>query len=199
MGLQARCIGILNESIRSEGNAHCGDGEVDFRGDTRLRWKFTELSSVESHEGRLILRRGEDQFVLELGDVAAKWADAILNPKSRLDKLGVKPGQSVALIGEFEEEFMAELQARAAVIGDEPHDIVFVLVVAKQDLPALLEARAKIKAAGMIWAVWAKGKPELRDSDIREFALANGLVDVKVVSFSSVLSGLKLVIPVKLR
>lgn len=199
MGLQAKCIGILNESIRGEGDAHCGDGEVDFRGEKRLRWKFADLSSVEAHDGRLILRRGGDQFVLELGDLAEKWADAIRNPKSRLDKLGVKPSHSVALIGEFDSDFLTELTDRTCGSSNEPNDIVFVLVTAKQELPSLLEARAKIKPAGMIWAVWPKGKPELRDSDIREFALDNELVDVKVVSFSGVLSGLKLVIPVKLR
>ena len=51
----------------------------------------------------------------------------------------------------------------------------------------------------MIWAVWPKGRKKLREDDVRGYALAQGLVDVKVVSFSETLSGLKLMIPRKLR
>ena len=49
----------------------------------------------------------------------------------------------------------------------------------------------------MIWVVWAKGRKEFREDDVRAYGPTAGLVDVKVMSFSDVLSGLKLVIPVK--
>jgi len=68
-----------------------------------------------------------------------------------------------------------------------------------KDLAQFLKARGVIAKNGMIWAVWPKGRKEFREDDIRNFALANGLVDVKVASFSPTLSSLKLVIPVSLR
>jgi hypothetical protein len=47
----------------------------------------------------------------------------------------------------------------------------------------------------MIWVVWPKGQKHIREDDIRRRAIACGLVDIKVCSFSDTLSALKLVIP----
>jgi len=51
----------------------------------------------------------------------------------------------------------------------------------------------------MIWAIWPKGRSEFRDAEIRDYILKIGLVDIKVASFSTSLSALKLVIPLKAR
>jgi hypothetical protein len=68
-----------------------------------------------------------------------------------------------------------------------------------EELEEILHLRKRIASNGMIWAVWPKGRKEFREDDIRNYALANGLVDVKVASFNDQLSALKLVIPVALR
>jgi hypothetical protein len=198
MGLEATCKVTLN-SQESVGKAHCGDGEIDFRGDFRFRWRWSELSSVEAADGALTVSRAGEHATFYLGDIAAKWADSIRNPKSRLDKFGLKAGHSYQAWGEFDEEFEPELKNRAGEPGDQPLDIVFVRMDEKEDLPKLLDARAKIAQNGMIWAVWPKGRKEFREDDIRDFGLQNGLVDVKVASFSAQLSSLKLVIPVAMR
>jgi len=55
----------------------------------------------------------------------------------------------------------------------------------------------------VIWVSWYKksaGIPtDLTENIIRDYALANGLVDIKVCAVSDQWSGLKLVVPVKLR
>ena len=198
MGAEATCQVQLNQA-KSIGKAHCGDGEIDFRGDFRFRWKWSELSSVEAIEGQLVVRNGTDQAVFELGPLADKWCHAILNPKTRLDKLGLKPNYSYQAWGEFDESFPDELVKVAGSPGVKPLDIVFVRMDTTGDLPKLLEARSVIAQSGTIWAVWPKGRKEFREDDIRNFSLKNGLVDVKVASFSSTLSALKMVIPVKER
>jgi len=54
-----------------------------------------------------------------------------------------------------------------------------------------------------IWVSWykktAKIPTDITEDVIRNYALKNGLVDVKVCAVSDVWSGLKLVVPVKLR
>jgi hypothetical protein len=119
--------------------------------------------------------------------------------RSRTEKLGVKPGTHVALRGLKDDAFLAELRDAgakvAARMGVGPYDIVLVRLDAADELPSLADARARIAANGMVWAVWPKGRKTLREDDIRSFALASGLVDVKVMSFSDELSGLKLMIP----
>lgn len=196
MGAEANCRVRLNQS-ESLGKAHCGDGEIDFRGDFRFRWKWSELASVEASDGQLIVRKGTDEAQFELGEAAEKWLFAIRNPKSRLHKLGLKAGLAYQAWGEFDEAFPDEIVARAGTAGSLPLDIVFVRMDTVDELPKLLEARAAIAQNGMIWAVWPKGRKEFREDDIRNYSLANGLVDVKVIKFSETLSALKLVIPVK--
>ncbi|MBL8744679.1 MAG: DUF3052 family protein [Myxococcales bacterium] len=119
--------------------------------------------------------------------------------RSRTEKLGVKPGTHVALRGLSDSAFLTELGDAGAKVarrmGAGPYDIVLVRVDTIDELPALADARSRIASNGMVWAVWPKGKKTLREDDIRSFAIAAGLVDVKVMSFSDELSGLKLVIP----
>lgn len=198
MGLEANCTVRLNgdESI---GQAHCGDGEIDFRGDFRFRWLWKELTSITVKGDTLIVKRKGEAAELDLGEKAEKWAHAIRNPKPRLDKLGVKPESRYQAWGEFDEFFQPELTDRAGEPGDKPLDLVFVRLDEKEELPKLLEAKEQIAQNGAIWPMWPKGRKELREDDIRDFAKANGLVDVKVASFSDKLSALKLVIPVSLR
>ncbi|HRI78420.1 MAG TPA: DUF3052 domain-containing protein [Cyclobacteriaceae bacterium] len=63
--------------------------------------------------------------------------------------------------------------------------------------------RKMLKPDGMIWISWPKKSSgvasDLDENLIRNFALKNGLVDVKVCAVDEVWSGLKLVIPVKMR
>ncbi|MBS1708545.1 MAG: hypothetical protein JSS65_07460 [Armatimonadetes bacterium] len=199
MGLETVCRVRLNNEV-SEGKAHCGDGELEFRGDFKVRWKWSELTSVSEEDGVLLAVRGGDKAEFHLGDAAAKWAHAIRNPKSRLDKLGLKPGQAYACWGEFDDSFASECAERAGSQAEEaPFDIVFVHLHTRDDLSKVSVARDRIQSNGAVWAVWAKGRKELNENDVRAYALANGLVDVKVASFSSMFSSLKLVIPVSKR
>jgi hypothetical protein len=196
MGLETVCRVKLNAEI-SEGKAHCGDGELEFRGEFKFRWKWSELERVTSNDGVLIAVKGSDKAEFHLGDAAAKWEHAIKNPKSRLDKLGLKPNHTYAAWGEFDDSFPDELNQVAGLPAQEgPFDMVFVRLVTQDDLDNLAKARQAIAKNGAIWAVWLKGKKELTETHIRAYALANGLVDVKVARFSDTLSSLKLVIPV---
>jgi hypothetical protein len=75
--------------------------EVIFRGEgLRVVLKLAELTEAATQDGVLVLRtRDSERLELELGDAATKWLKKIKNPPSRLDKLGVKTGMKVAVIG----------------------------------------------------------------------------------------------------
>jgi len=65
------------------------------------------------------------------------------------------------------------------------------------------ELKNEIEPGGIIWVSWykksAKIPTDVTEDKIRESALANGLVDIKVCAVDDVWSGLKLVIPVSKR
>jgi hypothetical protein len=199
MGMEAVCTVRLNDQA-SEGRAHCGDNEIDFRGEFKFKWFWPELTSASESDGVLKVTRKDDTAEFHLGSAAPKWLHAIQNPKSRLDKLGLKAGHHYAIWGAVDEAFGVETEARAgAPASDPPYDIVFVRFDSTADLPRLKQAREAIKPDGMVWAIWPKGRKDFREDDARRHGSEIGLVDVKVASLSNELSGLKLVIPVAMR
>lgn len=127
----------------------------------------------------------------------------MLYPRSRTEKLGVKPGARIALMGLKDAAFVEELKAAGGKVttrpGAGPYEMILVRLDSSEDLPLLSAAKARIVSNGMVWAVWPKGRKEFREDDIRHFGPQAGLVDIKVMSFSAELSGLKLVIPVAQR
>jgi len=122
--------------------------------------------------------------------------------KCRIDKLGVKPGHRVTVLGVDEPAFLAELAERGADVSPRARagsDIIFVGMTAKADLPRLTALRRSIKPEGAIWVIWPKGRKEFREDDVREYGPRAELVDVKVMAFSDTLSGLKMVVPLSKR
>lgn len=123
--------------------------------------------------------------------------------RSRLDKLGVKPGMRICVLQLDDREFQRELKSRTTAISykraGQNTDLVFLRVHKKGELRRLGTLQRSIKRNGAIWVLWTKGQSELKASDVRKAALESGLVDIKVAAFSEELSGLKLVIPVARR
>ncbi|HEV8512519.1 MAG TPA: DUF3052 domain-containing protein [Cyclobacteriaceae bacterium] len=65
----------------------------------------------------------------------------------------------------------------------------------------ILKLKKQLAQDGMIWVSWYKKSAmmptDITEDVIRNFALKNGLVDIKVCAVDEQWSGLKLVIPVK--
>lgn len=119
------------------------------------------------------------------------------------DKLGVKSESRVAVLKISDAAFLDQLRKRAWDISllrpRENSDLIFLGVESKADLNKLPSHRSSLKSSGAIWAVYPKGIDRVREADVRAAALASGLVDVKIVSFSATHTGLKLVIPLAQR
>ena len=129
-----------------------------------------------------------------------------------LDKLGVRPGMRVAIVGPLHDddeadaaaEFRSSLADRTGDVMDgapEPDtDIVFLAADSTADLAALAAIRPRIRPNGAIWVVSRKGRAAtLRDVEVMAAGRANDLIDNKVVAFSPSRTSLRLVIPVALR
>ena len=127
-----------------------------------------------------------------------KFDKAVRYPRSRIDKLGVKPGFRVTVLGVDDPDFLAELEERGADVSKRTRpgsDMIFVAMAAKADLPRLDALRRTIKPEGAVWVIWPKGRKEFREDDVRAYGPRAELVDVKVMAFSETLSGLKMVVP----
>jgi hypothetical protein len=122
----------------------------------------------------------------------------------RIDKLGVKPGARVAILGVPDDDIRAELGERThdLTVGEPlpETDVILMAADSQEELAALPVLRAALVPNGAIWVISRKGRAAtLRDVDVIAAARASGLVDNKVSSFSATHTALRLVIPVALR
>jgi len=122
-------------------------------------------------------------------------------------KLGIKPGHRMLVVGEPEAywKWISPLPADTRAIrkaGPASLDFVHLFVkVRLQYEKEVLRLKKLLKPDGMIWISWPKKSSgivsDMDENVIRDFALKNGLVDIKVCAVDDTWSGLKLVIPVK--
>src|ERR1700674_2111943 len=108
MGNEASCKVRFGKQ-ESEGKALLETSEILFRGEFRLKIPFCTIKSAKAVDGELRLQTAEGLAVFHLGAAAEKWRDKILNPKSRIEKLGVNPDSKVSLLGDFDAGFLAEI------------------------------------------------------------------------------------------
>jgi hypothetical protein len=193
MGQEIKCrVEFGKES--SSGKALLETSELIFRGDFRLKIPFSSIRKLEVSAGKLAIQfavdvkagAGDGSAVFHLGDAAEKWASKIRNPPSRLDKLGVKPGTKVKLIGRYDADFRPELSRRGAIITRSTPDLVFVAAHTKEELVELA-----YHTDGGIWIVYPKGIEAVTQNDVISAGRAAGLVDIKVCAFSSTHTALK--------
>jgi hypothetical protein len=121
-------------------------------------------------------------------------------------KLGIKTGFNMAVINApgYYLNLFTDLPGNLD-IADEistGHDMIHLFVKDRQSyLSRLPLLKDQIKQNGMIWISWPKKASkivtDITEDVIRDEALKNGLVDVKVCAVDEVWSGLKLVIRLK--
>ena len=179
----------------SRGKAMLETDYVLFRGDFRVKISFASMRSVKAKGDWLAIESPDASLQLNLGARAEKWAQKILHPPSRIDKLGVKAGMRVRLAGAS--ELRAEIEQQSAVIVAKNPDIVFYKIGRKSELARLSEFSTT--PGGALWIIYPKGVREVTETDVIAAIRAAGLKDVKVASFSPTHTALKAVIPVSQR
>lgn len=129
--------------------------------------------------------------------------EEFVSTRSRIEKLGVKRGADVLLLGiEDDPLFMRELQGAGASVrtsGHRPADMIFALFRHRDDLRRLAPLVGRMHADAVLWTLRPKGSKDLTEAEMMRAGQSAGLVDVKVVSFSEILTAEKFVIPVARR
>ncbi len=209
MGAEAKCRARVG-SKTTAGKALLETTELVFRstekGVLRVVVAYQALTRCVAKDGALELRTPDMQVtLLDLGPLAARWADKIANPPSLLTKLGVKPRLAISIVGAFDAPFLAELRARAdldVTIAAAPRaaaDLIFYAAGRRADLARLPKLRASLAPAGALWIIRPKGVDTITERDVMAAGKDAGLVDVKVAAFSATHTAEKFVIPVSRR
>jgi hypothetical protein len=206
MGNEALCQALIAGKPQT-GKALLETTELVFRptnGGKPLKIPFSTIQSAKAHDGDLQLQTANGPVHFTLGPTAEKWCHKILHPKTRAEKLGVKPGVHISLLGYFDPDFRRELHATTKQLHDgkidSASDLVFLSVNSSKELPSAIAKTAKaIQGATALWIVYPKGKKDITENDVLSTGRKSGLKDVKVVGFSPTHTALKFVLPLDKR
>jgi hypothetical protein len=198
MGNEAACK-LRYKGKTFSGKALLETAEILFRGETRLKIPFPAISKLQARDGELHIETKEGLAVFTIGAQAEKWREKIANPKTLIEKLGVKPGEAVSLIGEFPADFVSSLKKHGATIARDKtaKDAAWYFLAgeSQKDLQRVRAVANGLKGAAALWIVYPKGQTAITESDVRASGLSAGLTDIKVASFSPTHTALKFVVP----
>jgi hypothetical protein len=201
MGAEKTCSVTFNRKT-SPARVRLETSVLQIRGIAlKLDVPFSAMKTVVPRDGSLTIDYQGGAVTLGLGEAAARWADKIVHPPSRLKKIGVRPEWRAVVLGNVEREFIAELRDAVETLSVgrmvKEVDAVFVGVSTRADFRSLARVKASIKPTAAVWIIRPKGSPEATERAVMAAGKAAGLVAVKVVGFSPTHSALKFVIPVK--
>jgi hypothetical protein len=123
--------------------------------------------------------------------------------RTLIDKLGVKPGQRIAVLGVEDAEFLRDLAASVPEYSRgnriSKAELIFFSAEAREDLSQLRSLSRSISKSGGIWVVYPRGQKHIREIDVINGGKSAGLTDNKVCRFSGTHTALRFVIPLAKR
>jgi len=112
--------------------------------------------------------------------------------RTAAEKVGVKPGQRVRLVGIV----AADLAGPGAIVDAGEADVVLLGAESADDLGRMEELRDGMARDGAIWVIRPRGRPHLTEAMVIGAGREAGLYDVKIARISDTHTGMKFVIPV---
>ncbi len=195
MGREARCP-VRHDGEQAEAKVLLETDELIVRTPFRLSVRRDEITSARADGDRLAVEWPGGTLEIELGEKdAARWSHDIANPKTLADKLGVKPGQRVLLVGGSGDE----LVGAGTRVERGPADVVFVAIEAPEDLAQVDALQHEIASDGAIWTIRPKGRADLTEAMVIAAGRDAGLTDIKIARVSDTHTAMKFVIPVARR
>ena len=132
--------------------------ELIVRGEARVRVPRASIQRVTARAGVVTVTAPEVTISLTLGAAAAAWQKRLEEPPKRLiDKLDVKPGAKVWLLGDHDPTLVSQLAERTTRVVRGARSsgcaVAFVAVESASELDRIDRALGAIDPAGAIWVV----------------------------------------------
>ena len=125
-----------------------------------------------------------------------------------IKKLGIKPEMKVLIINKPDDYYKlleVDINDQLCTINEIP-DFIHLFVKSVKEFESEMKALKSVckkNSTVIIWVSWykkaAKIPTDITEDVIRNYALKNDLIDVKVCAVSDIWSGLKLVVPIAKR
>lgn len=203
MGKEYTCT-VRIDGVATTGKLHLDTSELRIAGARRLTIALADVRNAAVIDQTLRLTANGTRIEVDLGARRAQaWKDAIVSPKTLLQKIGVRATERVFVKNVdagFVDDLARTLETPASRTLRGTFDIAFLGVA---DLPALDRVGrviAHLTPSGALWIVCPKGKASrVPEAAVRAAARDCGLYDAKVVAFSATHSATKWMIPLAAR
>ncbi|MBP6014617.1 MAG: DUF3052 domain-containing protein [Alphaproteobacteria bacterium] len=182
---------------RAQVRAHLDSLALQLSGAKKLSVALADVRTAVASGDLLKVETTTTKFTLALGArEAAAWAKKILNPPSLADKLGIKPGVTVAIVGERIAEIddatpdakhIASLAKAKTVLAGA--NVVCLALTAEKDIAVAAKMLGEKTA---LWLVYRKGTKPNGDDIIMQARKA-GLKDTKVARISETHAALRFI------
>jgi hypothetical protein len=184
-----------------EGTAYLDADGLVLRQERCLAVPLSDLRVVATDDGRVEVSFPGGAAVLLLDTVAQRWTELVARrPRSRLDRLGVRRGQLVAVVGVVEARFVEELRGRVTevVTGTAVPagaDIIFLAAAQREELGRMPGLAHFIAPGGVLWVIRPRGRPEITEQDVAVSGKAAGMTVGRGVRFSPTHTADRLAVP----
>jgi hypothetical protein len=123
--------------------------------------------------------------------------------RTLLDKLGVKPGQRICVLGIEDAAFLTDLATLApgASYGkpQKESDLIFLAAEDLKSLARIQSLERHMQRNGAVWVIYPKGQRHIREVDVMAAGKTAGFTDNKICRFSETHTALRFVIPLARR
>jgi hypothetical protein len=183
MGLETKCNALIAKQAAT-GKLHVDSKELSFQAKD-LKWTLAlkPTPNATTKDGWLQVPGAK----FELGPAATKWLDKILNPPSRLSKLGLTPSTTLWIGGEAPREFLNECEQNQIPTTSklERANIALYFLSTPDHL------HAAPPPSMPLWLIYPKGGKTIKESEVMAWAKQHGVGASKTLSFDEQRTGLR--------
>ncbi len=159
MGYTTNCK-LTYEGKAYSGKAWLETDYLEFKGNLKLKVPFRSITAAALERDALQVKFDGRLALFDVGNQSEKWLQKILNPKSLLDKLGIKPEHTACVLKVDDESFLADLQKRVAKVHNRlvsDCDVIFLGAAKESDLSMLARCKAASDGRGGRSCAWGRG------------------------------------------
>lgn len=199
MGMEAACT-LRVGSEQYAGKARLDADHIDFTGQTKFRFRLSEIRSPSYQAGALRFEFHGNKIALSVGDRTAKWYDAVMNPKTPAEKLGLPAGSRVRIINIDDEAIVSSLTEHGVtLIADRSDncDAVLLGVERPADLRQIPSLADTLQPEGVIWLILSKSSRAVTQGNVQGAARNVGMTELKDVSVTEAFSAYRLARPAR--
>jgi hypothetical protein len=118
--------------------------------------------------------------------------------KPLLQKMGLKPGIRIAVLGFADRGFMQDIPFETCLRHDPDeentgYDVIVIRATGVEKLSSLRQTKRALRQTGALWIVYPKGIKAITQKQVLFSGNAEGFTDCKVCSFSQTETALKFV------